>query len=87
MARTPEQEMILAAAQLMRTDVGQNFFKALGPYVETQREALVFAPKEHIEFAQGAARQGTTFLRLLKESQEKATAIVAAEEQQTQRRG
>jgi hypothetical protein len=70
----------MAAAELVRTEVGQKFLAALDSLVKESLDALVSAPLEHLAYAQGVARQGTVLLRTLREAPEKAQKILAAEE-------
>lgn len=80
MASESEQRLILAAAELKNTEVGQKFMAAYGPYVEALREALVQAPPDWLHQAQGAARQGSVLLKLILSSTEEAKKILDAAE-------
>jgi len=70
------ENLVIAAAELVRTDVGQKFLEAFRPYVEEARESLVMAPIDHTAYAQGVARQSTVFLRLLEGAPAEATKIL-----------
>lgn len=82
--RTPTEELILVSAELVRTDVGARFVAALTATVEEAREAMVFAPNEHIHYAQGVARQGTVLLKQLRGAPDLARKIIEGEHQRAQ---
>jgi hypothetical protein len=48
--------------------------------VDDSVNTLVFAPLEHLAYAQGVARQGVVLLTTLREAPEKAKKILDAEE-------
>lgn len=78
--RTPKENFILASAELMRTQTGRRFFDTLTLMVEESRELMVFAPPDHIHYAQGVARQGTVLLRQMQNAETDAAKIIQAEE-------
>lgn len=80
MKRKGLDEVTIAAADLVRTEVGQKFVDALAIFVEETRDTLVFAPLEQLAYCQGVARQGTVLLQTLRGAPEKAAKIFAAEE-------
>lgn len=80
MARTATDQLAIASAELVRTELGSRFLDALAVQVEESREQLVFAPLEHLQYAQGVARQGTVLLRLLRDAPDRAKKIIQAEE-------
>jgi hypothetical protein len=83
--RTIREELIVACAELVQTDVGKKFLAAYTPFVEECREQLVMAPPEHMAYAQGVARQGTVLLRMIRDSHNEALKIIAKEEAAKQR--
>lgn len=82
---TTQQRLILAAAELKQTEVGQKFLAALTPYVDELREACIQAPPEWLSAAQGAARQGSVLLKLINTSTDESKKILAAFEAKRQR--
>jgi hypothetical protein len=80
MKRSGLDQVTLASANLVRSEVGQEFLRAMEAFVEETRETLVFAPLDQLAYAQGVARQGTVLLKTLREAPEKAVKILAAED-------
>lgn len=80
MTRSAIDQLTLVGAELVNTDIGRRFIAALAPVVEESREQLVFAPHEHVHYAQGVARQGTVLLKMLREAPARAKKIIEAEE-------
>jgi hypothetical protein len=80
MTRTAGDQFILTCSELVNTEIGQRFLAGLAVQVEESREQLVMAPPEHLQYAQGVARQGTVLLRQLRESPARAKKIIQAEE-------
>jgi GTP-sensing pleiotropic transcriptional regulator CodY len=78
--RKPRDQLTLAAAELVRTEVGMNYLRALEAVVEESRENLVMAPLDVLPYAQGVARQGTVLLKQLRSAPEDAAKILSAEE-------
>lgn len=79
--RSPLDNLAVVSADLVRTEAGRIFIDALAVVVEDARETLVMAPPEHLQYAQGVARQGTVLLRTLRNAPEKARKIIEAEQQ------
>lgn len=65
MATEANKELILAAGELVRTELGQRFLKAFGTYAEETRENLVMSPPDMLAHNQGTARALTVLYKLL----------------------
>lgn len=82
---TNRDNLILAMAELVQTEVGQRFVEALKPFVEQSREELVMAPPDYLNYAQGVARQGTALVKMFATSKDEAVKIIAARQNQPTR--
>lgn len=86
MPRSDKDQFLIVAAKLSQNDLGREFIAALKPLVAKAQRELVFAPLEHLPYAQGVARQFTVLLEDIEASPAKAQAIIAAEEKAAQQR-
>jgi len=86
MARSDKDQFLIVSARMMQNDLGREFIAALKPLVAKAQRELVFAPLEHLPYAQGVARQFTVLLEDMETSPAKAQLIIAAEEKAAQQR-
>lgn len=86
MPRSARDQFLIVAAKMAQNDLGREFIAALEPLAANATRELVFAPLEHLAYAQGVARQFTVLLDDIKTAPTKAQAIIAAEEKAAQQR-
>lgn len=78
MTTKPKEQLILAAAAMVRSPEGKNFVEAYSLYTEEAREACINSPPEWLQYSQGAARHASILLKLLQTAPEEAEKIFAA---------
>jgi hypothetical protein len=73
------EALMLAAADLIRTEVGDKFLKVFAVYTEELREECIASSLETLQQKQGIARQSSVLLQLLRDAPDEAKKIIEAE--------
>jgi hypothetical protein len=78
-SKVTTEALMVAAADLVRTEVGSNFMKHFAVYTEELREECIASSLETLQQKQGIARQSSVLLQLLKDAPDKAKDITQAQ--------